>query len=71
MSHDLQKAIDFLVGLDLTDAQRRALPGIPDYEALADQARRDGVTLSPVALQEGFRCLIQARIVGTRLVKLN
>jgi hypothetical protein len=63
---DLQCGIGFLVGLDLTDVQRRALPSVPDYEALADQARREGLNLSALVLEEAFRLLIQARIIGSR-----
>ncbi|NCP11031.1 MAG: hypothetical protein GW859_03575 [Sphingomonadales bacterium] len=64
MSRELQLGIDFLVKLDLTDSERRALPDVPDYEDLARRARRRGFAVSASGLQEAFRLLMLARLVG-------
>lgn len=65
--NEVQLGIDFLSQLKLTDAQLRALPDVPDYQALASLAQVDGLTLSAPAAQEAFRLLMQARVVVARL----
>ena len=64
--YDVQLGIEFLVDLDLTGMQHGALPDVPDYSALAREAEKNGFAVSPAALQEAFRLLMQARMLGPR-----
>jgi hypothetical protein len=61
---DLQRAISFLSGPDV--AKGTPLPARPDYEFLARRASELGHDLSPGAVQEAFRLIMRARLVGLR-----
>lgn len=63
---ELQRAIRFLSSADLTEGDRGPLSGRPDYEGLARRASELGHELSPGAVKEGFRLLMQARLVALR-----
>ena len=62
---DVQRAIEFLSSPDLAKAHQAPLPARPDYECLARRASELGHDLSPGAVQEAFRLIMRARLVGS------
>lgn len=59
---DLQRAIDFLERANDLAPQRDVPPQI-DYAALAALAEEHGIELDAEAIEQGFRLLMQARLV--------
>jgi len=60
---ELQKAIDFLSGLETTRIDWSQLPDRPDYAAVARLAQTLGQDLEDGTLQEAFRVIMQVRSI--------
>lgn len=63
-SSDIQRAIDFLSGPQLSGLPQGTLPPRPDYRALARLARNLGHDLSPDTVREAFRLMIRGRLAA-------
>ena len=58
---EVQRALDFLSGLEAARIDWSRLPPWPDYAAVARLAGDVGIELSEGAVREAFRVMMQAR----------
>lgn len=63
-SSPVQRAIDFLLGLDSRGVDCSSLPASVDYGALARLAGRNGIATDEAALQEAFAMVMRARLIS-------
>lgn len=66
-SREVQQAIDFLSNLDPREVSPAALPPRPDVDALVRIAEQRGLPVRGAALREGFRIMMRARLLASRI----